>query len=257
MGEAKLHKLSEIEVRFLRRYRDPKAAEEFYKSLDAEGQLVPVILALVNGRLILADGHCRFEGLKALGRTEVLGTVDPRLDTEEKLLAFLVKTETRTGRNPVDFGLHLKAYREKHGLTNRQVAEALKLSEHAVGRYLLVVEFPADIVEFVGSGALTVAHCLAVNALPDDRKHDLLREAAAKGLSAAKLKLTAFPPKVRRGGKGLRYSQRGVTVSVQDGVSFAAFQAAVAEISGQYAEKLKLLSKSDLSMHTVLASVGK
>ena len=250
--EVKKYRIDGIAVWFTRRYRDPDATARFNASVKELGQQVPAVLAEIEGTTVLADGHARLEALKADGKTEILAWVDPRLDSKEKLLGLLVESEERSDRNVVDLGMHLKAYQQQHGLNQKQLALALKLSEAKVSRILSIFEFDERVVHLVGLGRLTPKHLSAVSKVCD--KTRLLLKAADEGWTTAKLRASASSPKPKRS-RVMKLSAKGLTALVPASMSVQTFDEAIAQIREQVAAAEKVASKKALTVSQVLSDL--
>jgi ParB family transcriptional regulator, chromosome partitioning protein len=164
----------------------------------AHSQKVPVIGWFVGKRFQLADGGCRLEGAKLVGIRELLALDLGKEPTKGELLLAQASIDLHKQHlPPVDRARLYQNIMTERGFNGKQTAEALKVKEPFLSRFLLLTDLAADLQELVNSGALEwTKGSLIANATKDFEQQRELAKAAA-GMTR-----DAFAASVRKRRKG-------------------------------------------------------
>ncbi|RLE78478.1 MAG: hypothetical protein DRJ52_10375 [Thermoprotei archaeon] len=152
-----------------------KVDEEYLKflmkSLAEDGQLHPILVRpLPNGKYEIIDGIHRVEAAKRLGWREIEATVVNVDDLEAKFLA-LKANLVRRNLEPVQEGQVIYKIMVKHGLSEKEVAKRLGVSEDWVSKRLaLVLKVHEEVRKLVAERKLSLGHAVVISKIKDLNK---------------------------------------------------------------------------------------
>lgn len=156
------------------------------ESLDEAGQLDPIhLLGPAPYRII--DGFRRCNAARALGWNEVEAAVYDQLDQRRAFQFAFAHNAVRKNLRPIDKANAIRLAM-KAGLSRRDVAAELLMSEKQVGRYLALLRLPREVQEAIDEREFTMAHALAVAEFDVGNITSVVREVRAKEMTAAQLR---------------------------------------------------------------------
>jgi ParB family chromosome partitioning protein len=167
-----------------RREFDREAVSGLAESIRAQGLIQPVVVRpRVQGGYELIAGERRWRAAREAG----IGTVPAvvrEADDRDTLLLGLVENVAREDLSPVEEGRAYAVLLDEFGLSLGEVAERVGKSKPTVSNRVRLLELPADVLELVGSGALSEGHARALLAVPDhDARRRLARRIVRDGMS--------------------------------------------------------------------------
>ena len=172
------------DVRF--QIRVEAGAGELRRSLERDGQIVPVLLQAAGERWRVIDGHRRCAVLRRIGARTVRAVVRRVADAEALRLAF-VANHARKTLKPADRWNAIRKMKAA-GWSNETIAEATSLHRETVRK--LAALFPAmrEVDEGLATGWLRQSHLIALRSLvPRAEWSRWLRLIRDERLSAARL----------------------------------------------------------------------
>jgi ParB family chromosome partitioning protein len=149
-----------------RRDMDPESLQGLADSLRQHGMLQPIVVKpLHNVNMYqIVIGERRWRAAQMAGLFEIPCIVR-EVDPEEALTDQLIENLQREDLRPIDRARALQAAKTKLGLSNRDLASRLGISERMVGYMLELLDLPEEIAEQVVSrpnrpaeGAITEKH---------------------------------------------------------------------------------------------------
>lgn len=150
--EADLHRL---DLRFAAlRIRQPRVAERLARSIEQDGQLVPVVAVAEADRWVLVDGYLRIEALRRLARDTA------RVDLWEcplaqALLVVLIQVQGRTWE-AIEEGAVIRELITRFDLPQREVARQTGRDVSWVNRRLSLVQaLPEALLSAICRGELS------------------------------------------------------------------------------------------------------
>jgi ParB family chromosome partitioning protein len=162
--------------------------DELTDSIRAYGLLQPIVVReRGDGRFEVVAGHRRFAAVQSLGWSEVPAVVR-QADQGDAYLLALIENLQRDNLSPREEAEALEILVREHGLSTRQVAEAVKRSASYVSRRLRVFEDPV-LAPLVLQRALTVSAAEELLPLPGPRKRALAQQAAEEGWDRPQVRL--------------------------------------------------------------------
>ncbi|MBT7096238.1 ParB N-terminal domain-containing protein [Candidatus Poribacteria bacterium] len=179
--------LGQLDLRYqATRVRDEARRSRLMSSLIEHGQQ-SAVLVVADGaeRYVLIDGYARVEALAALGRDLVEVSVLDLPEAEALILAHRLEGTHR--RSAIEEGWLIVELLERHGLSQREVAQRLRRSVSWVSRRVgLVQGLPASVEKALRRG--TVApHAAAKFLLPLARANTEHCEKLVSGLGSERL----------------------------------------------------------------------
>jgi len=161
--------------------------EKLARSINAVGQLNPIIVNPNENGYVLEDGQMRIHAHHKLGKKTINAIVRERDGNGEKFLDQTVVNYVRFGMGIVDTAKAFKKSIEEDGMSLYQVAEANGKTEKSVEKDISLLDLPTKCHEALDSGRLTkaVAYKLAEMSKDFPPKGDgSIEEAFEKTLSA-------------------------------------------------------------------------
>ena len=125
--------------------RDVDVDEDLAASIAAVGLLAPLVVAphdRVAGKYTLLAGHRRRRALQHLERTEALCVVREDLQGPDQVLAMLGENGRRKGLTALEEAAQYAVLRDKHGLSQRAIAERAGCNQSHVSRALSLLRLP-------------------------------------------------------------------------------------------------------------------
>lgn len=196
-----------------RRTFDAAALDELAASIASVGVVQPVIVRKVDAGYELIAGERRWRAAQRAGFTMVPAIVRAASDVESLELA-LVENVVRQQLNPVDEAYALKVLLEDLGVTQESLAARVGKSRSAIANKIRLLDLPAEIQEWLASGALSEGHARALLGLPERGKQlQLARRAVERGLSVRQVET-----EVRRLSGGAKKERENVSSKLDQGL---------------------------------------
>ncbi|WP_423200755.1 ParB/Sulfiredoxin domain-containing protein (plasmid) [Cupriavidus sp. H19C3] len=133
-----------------RRLYHPERVHELAASIRADGQLVPGIATIRNGRRILAGGHYRLRALKVAGKSKIRLLIHPGLSDQQLYQLSYKENAEREQQTPLDNAIAWEAL-IKDGVYGSEsaIAEVTGMSLPNVNKTLSILKLSQPILEIV------------------------------------------------------------------------------------------------------------
>lgn len=178
-----------------RSVKDPGYCLGLGQNMQANGQKVPVIGYMKNGRFIIYDGGCRLEGARQVGMTELLALDLGREPTRLELLMAQASIDLhRQHLPPIDRARLFASLCKEHGCTARQLAGMLHVSEAVISRSIALLQLPDGLQQQVNEGKLDARRGYLLSQEADPARQRELASQAAE-LSRDELERRVRKPK--------------------------------------------------------------
>jgi ParB family chromosome partitioning protein len=110
------------------------------------------------------------------------------MDEQQVLEAALVENIQRTDLNPIEKALGFRDYLERFQLTHEHLAQRIGVDRTTITNLLGLLHLPAEVQDFVRTGALSLGHAKLLKSLTDPKQ----QVALAKQTIAANLSVHAL-----------------------------------------------------------------
>jgi ParB family transcriptional regulator, chromosome partitioning protein len=163
---------------------DAEAVSGLAESIRAQGLIQPVVVRpRVQGGYELIAGERRWRAAREAGVATVPSVVRDA-DDRDTLLLGLVENVAREDLSPVEEGRAYAILLDEFGLSLGEVAERVGKSKPTVSNRVRLLELPSDVLDLVGSGALSEGHARALLSIPDhDARRRLAKRIVRDGMS--------------------------------------------------------------------------
>jgi ParB family chromosome partitioning protein len=225
---------------------DPEALARLAESIRARGQLQPIRVRWDDAAsvYVIVVGERRWRAARLAGLETVACVVSAGAPSAEDLLEDqLVENCVREDLKPIEQARAFQALMARRGLSQRELAERLTISQPAVARAVALLGLPDEVQAAVDAGALAPDAAYHISQVADPEAQAQLAarvvaERMTRSETAAAVKDAA--PRRKGGGKParrpaalvLRVAGGRVTVELKRGVDDAAAEAALAEALG-------------------------
>lgn len=136
-----------------RRNVDPQAVAEMATSMRELGQQQPIKVRWTGSKWMIILGHTRYQAAKAAGMTSLEAVVcEQPISDSEKLSMQLIENCSRRDMNPIDQARSFRELMDRDGLTGKQLAARLGISESKVSRELALLKLPEAEQQKMASG---------------------------------------------------------------------------------------------------------
>jgi ParB family chromosome partitioning protein len=153
---------------------------ELVASLRSNGLLQPItVRQRGDGHYELIAGERRFRAARQLGWVTMPAFVRDA-SNEQMLSLALVENLQRSDLNPIEEAQGYSQLVSEFGLAHQQIAEAVGKDRSTITNALRLLSLPAEVLQLVRDGAITVGHARALLALPD---HDVTLDTARRILA--------------------------------------------------------------------------
>lgn len=172
-------------------------------SMEAQGQIHPLLAFRRDGQLVILDGERRWRCARALGwdsvEVIVLENALPGMEALEKALASNLQRE---GLNAMEVARAVGDVLRESGATAKELAGRLGFSGAWMSKLMALLSLPESVQELVRSGALSAAAAYELSRLGDAEAQQQLARIAADG----RLSRDAVARRVsaKRNGKSVR-----------------------------------------------------
>ncbi|AZG17297.1 ParB/RepB/Spo0J family partition protein [Cupriavidus pauculus] len=133
-----------------RRLYRPERVHELAGEIRADGQLVPGLATIRNGRRVLAGGHYRFRALKAAGKTRMKLMIHPDLTDQQLYQISYKENAEREQQSPLDNALAWKSLMDEGIYPNESaISEATGMSLPNVNKTMSILKLSDGILDIV------------------------------------------------------------------------------------------------------------
>src|SRR5262245_33067560 len=160
------------------------------ESIRIHGVLTPVLVRPVADGYQLIAGERRLRAAQLVGLTEIPAQVR-EMDEQQVLEAALVENIQRTDLNPIEKAAGFKDYLDKFKMTHENLAARIGLDRTTITNLLGLLNLPAEVQEYVRTGAISLGHAKVLKGLSDSTqqvtlsKEVIARRRPAHALGAA------------------------------------------------------------------------
>lgn len=162
---------------------------ELEASIRESGLLQPLVVrpagpsAPAGARYELVAGERRWRVVRRLGWTEVPALVRA-VDDRALLILALVENLQRAQLSPLEEAEGYRRLMEEFGLSQQEVADAVKRDRSTVANTVRLLQLPAGVQRLLAEGRLSAGHARALLGLPNPHLQlELAERAAAEGWS--------------------------------------------------------------------------
>lgn len=171
-------------ARAIRKLADFEALEELRSSVAEHGVLVPLVVVRDGDRYRVVAGLRRLLAARAAGLVDVPCVVISGGPANEGWAMF-VENRLREAINPLDEALWLGELVQEEGLSNRDLAARLGVSESWVSQRLAITLWPEDVRSGLAEGWLSFTVARELVQIGDERRRrQALRMAKVSGCTA-------------------------------------------------------------------------
>lgn len=141
-----------------RRLYRPERVHELAESIRADGQLVPGIATVRNGRRVLAGGHYRLRALKVAGKAKMKLIVHPQLSDQQLYQLSYKENAEREQQSPLDNALAWRSLIDQGTYSSESaIAEVTGMSLPNVNKTLSILKLTEGVLEIVKERAESFA----------------------------------------------------------------------------------------------------
>ncbi len=171
-----------------RRHFDEAALDELAESIRRHGLLQPITVTSMGGdAYAIVAGERRWRAAQR-ARLDTIPVVIREVAQQERLEISLIENIQREQLNPFEEGDAYNELMSQHGLTQDEVAEAVKKSRsHVANLSRTARAADQSLRDLVIAGKLSMGHARALLGYPSDRALELANEAIAKGWSVRQI----------------------------------------------------------------------
>ncbi|SDD56794.1 chromosome partitioning protein, ParB family [Cupriavidus sp. YR651] len=133
-----------------RRLYRPERVHELAESIRADGQLVPGIATVRDGRRVLAGGHYRYRALKVAGKTRMKLLVHPDLSDQQLYQLSYKENAEREQQSPLDNALAWRSLIDQGTYSSESaIAEVTGMSLPNVNKTLAILKLTEGVLDIV------------------------------------------------------------------------------------------------------------
>ena len=155
---------------------DQELQQMLHDSLDAVGQVVPIVVIAHDGQFLVADGRHRLEEARARGERTVPAVVREGAP-EDALLLNLVTNRLRGKIKASELVQVIAELAIKHGLDSDQISGRTGISRDTIEKYLFVATGSPELKEALDLEVIGIGHAYEIARLP---RHEQQAEVLAK-----------------------------------------------------------------------------
>jgi ParB family transcriptional regulator, chromosome partitioning protein len=162
---------------------DDTRLEELARSIRANGVIQPIVARPIADGYEIIAGERRWRAAQRAGLLRV--PVIVRDVPDEKVLEVaLIENIQREDLNPVEEARAYKRLADDFNLTQDAIAEAVGKDRSSVANYTRLLRLPAEVLNDLAAGALSMGHARALLSLPDGAaQRRAARDVVTRGLS--------------------------------------------------------------------------
>jgi ParB/RepB/Spo0J family partition protein len=164
----------------IRTVMDEAELKELAKSIEARGQIEPIVVRLSpDGYYELISGYRRLQALKMLNAKEVEAKVVECTD-EEALALSIEENEKRTNEHPFDVARKVAYLHEKQGLSVRKIAKLLGKEKSWVDMMLKINAIDEEAKKVLGPKVRDIAKLYAIAKINSPEKQRIAANVLVK-----------------------------------------------------------------------------
>lgn len=183
---------------------DPELTEQLHDSLEAGGQLIPILVVATGGRFELVDGLHRMDDAKGRGETMIEAKVLEGDSTAAML--WNLATNNLRGKTKASELVHvIGELTGKHGLDSDQIRDRIGMTRDYIEKLQAISEADPEVLDALDRGLIGVGVAFEITRLPDPIQQQAMMAAtmtfkftvkdAAKYVSEVLDMMVAPPPK--------------------------------------------------------------
>lgn len=173
-------------------------------SIGSRGIVQPIVVKAGDDGYVIVAGERRWRAARLAGLEEVPVVERQQVSDQEMLELALIENLQRADLDPIDEALAFAALRDRHQLSQVDIARAVGKSRAAVANVLRLLELPDAVQGWLRDGSLTAGQARPLLALGDAAAIVAMAEKArSEGLSARRVE-----DLVRRQGRRTKRSRR-------------------------------------------------
>ena len=173
---------------------DAAALAELQASIVELGVLVPIIVRRLDGeRYELIAGERRWRAAAAAGLPTIPAMIR-NADDRESLEVAIIENLQRENLDPLEEAMGFAHLMDAYDFTQEAVAQRVGRSRPAIANALRLLGLSDAIKALVRAGRLSAGAARTLLAIPEARREDVARRAAAEGLSVRALEALAREP---------------------------------------------------------------
>jgi len=162
---------------------DQDKLEGLAASIETSGVIQPLILTKAKTGYELVSGERRWRAARIAGLKKVPATVCEVTD-EQKALFAIIENMQREDLNTIEEAAAYQAMIQNYGMTQEGLSKAVGKSRPHIANTLRTLGMPAEIIEFLRNGELTLGHANALGSIKDEKRQLVLaRKIVKSGLS--------------------------------------------------------------------------
>lgn len=167
---------------------DEASLSELADNISQMGVLQPLLVrpAEAAGRYTIVAGERRWRAARLAGVTEVPVIVRKMTDIEAAQIA-LIENIQREDLNPIEEAQGYKRLASEFSMTQEEIAKAVGKSRPVVANMIRLLELPAELVEAVQNGNLSVGHAKVLCGLPEPVQFRLFNDVVNEELNVRQL----------------------------------------------------------------------
>lgn len=167
---------------------DEASLSELADNISQMGVLQPLLVrpAEAAGRYTIVAGERRWRAARLAGVTEVPVIVRKMTDIEAAQIA-LIENIQREDLNPIEEAQGYKRLASEFGMTQEEIAKAVGKSRPVVANMIRLLDLPAELVEAVQNGRLSVGHAKVLCGLPEPVQFRLFNDVVNEELNVRQL----------------------------------------------------------------------
>ena len=150
----------------LRQFADDEKMAELVESIQKDGLLQPLIVAQEGDKYRIIAGHRRYIACKHLEMSTVPCSV-VEADAKQAVTLSLQENLKREDLSPVDMGYYFLSLWKEHGLTQREIAEAIGCTAAHVSHLVSLTKLPEHLQQAVRRGELAYMAALHFGKIED------------------------------------------------------------------------------------------
>lgn len=166
-----------------RKIFSPEELTELAESIKHMGLIQPITVRQVEDRYEIIVGERRFRAVRMAGMTHIPAIVASITDEQSAILA-LIENIQRQDLNFIEEAEALSTLLEKHGFTQKELAERIGKNQSTVSNKLRILSLPDDVKDLLVTNELTERHGRALLKLTteEDVRH-VLKAVIKNGLT--------------------------------------------------------------------------
>ncbi len=157
-----------------------ESVKDLTASIKGIGIINPLIVKKSGDKYELVAGHRRLVAAQIAGLTEAPCLVVEASGIDVEVIK-LQENLIRENINPIDWANHIAHLKEQYKLQNAKIADLLGMSEAWVSQHLLILEYPASLLDALKADRLSFSAARELAQIRDPKKRDLYINHAVRG----------------------------------------------------------------------------